>query len=91
MSLEVGQRVRIEGKEFTVADVKQSMVWGKRNTRLQLTLTEDVSPQDAKPSQVNEAINNDIKRLNLIFTPFMQKLSADYEAYMAKLNEGIKS
>lgn len=51
MSLEVGQRVRIEGKEFTVANLEQSTLFGKRTTRLQLTLTEDIKPQDAKPSE----------------------------------------
>lgn len=92
MSLEAGQKVRIEGKAYTVKTVSQFTLWGKRNTRVILELTEEIEPKDAKPSEVSENVNKllgypseeDIKKMAQEFMPWVKSLWADVEKAVAE-------
>lgn len=96
MSLEAGQKIRIEGKTYDVKTVSQFTLWGKRNTRVILELTEEIEPKDVKPSEVSENINKllgyplanpseeDIKQMAQEFLPWVKSFWADLEKAAAE-------
>lgn len=81
-SVEVGQKIRIEGREFTVSEVSDRASNGKRFIELYLKSAEDIAPEDLKPTEFSIALNKDMERIGEAYTQFIESLAKDVEAWV---------